>query len=179
MLAHCDLLGLVDRFDLEVKDRRRKADLLEALMSTRQVRVLGLLESLPMSALRRAAVALGVERRPRRKTELVAKLVDLQTSYEAQAVGSTDEVPGEMTGRDIQADFQKGLIDVDALDGREVRGTKRLRQKKPLLVVMERDFPDELVPGEIELLTPFRDRLLEGIGTQVENGDEGGGKGRE
>ena len=64
---------------------------------------------------------------------------------------------------------------VNGREGRQVEDTSR-RRRKPLLVIMEGDFPDDLAPGESDLLTPFRDRLLEGIGTRVEKRDEGSGK---
>ena len=97
MLAHCDLLGLVDRFDLEVKDRRRKADLLKALMSARQVTMRGLLEALSMSALGRAAAALGIEQRPRKKTELVAAAIVVggDASQGTSTGGSAEDSYGE------------------------------------------------------------------------------------
>ena len=100
MLAHCDLLGLVDRFDLEVKDRRRKADLVEALVSARQVTMRGLLKVLPLSCLRRLAKTMGIEQRPRKKTELVDELIDFddQTLQKATTVTSADEAPAKKTG---------------------------------------------------------------------------------
>ncbi len=74
-LGRDDLVAAVDRFELSVADRRVRAQLIDALASSRKATLADLLEPLARDQLKELCRALDLDDRGRSKAELVARLL--------------------------------------------------------------------------------------------------------
>ena len=73
-LSREELISVVERFELEVADRRKKDDLLEAVASSRKATLSDVLPDLNRERLKELCVALGLDDGGREKATLVARL---------------------------------------------------------------------------------------------------------
>src|SRR2546421_6149463 len=76
VLGRDDLLACLDHYGLEVRDRRVKDDLVDALASTRKARLDEVLPTLPRDSLKAACRALGLDDAGKDKLLLVERLVN-------------------------------------------------------------------------------------------------------
>src|SRR5215212_7165990 len=73
-LKRDELLAAIDRFGLEVHDRRARAGLIEALAGSRKAALASTLEDLPRTRLKEICRALDLDDSGREKAVLVARL---------------------------------------------------------------------------------------------------------
>jgi len=70
-----ELIAVVERFELEVADRRKKDDLLEAVASSKKATLANFLPDLSRERLRELCVGLGLDYSGREKVVLIVRLV--------------------------------------------------------------------------------------------------------
>src|SRR5437870_12560595 len=75
VLGRDDLLACLDHYGLEVRDRRVKDDLVDALASSRKARLDEVLATLPPDSLKAACRALGLDDAGKEQVVLVERLV--------------------------------------------------------------------------------------------------------
>jgi type I restriction enzyme M protein len=73
-LSREELISVVERFELEVADRRKKDDLLEAVASSRKATLADVLPNLSRERLKELCVALGLDDGGREKAPLIERL---------------------------------------------------------------------------------------------------------
>ena len=73
-LSREELISVVERFELEVADRRKKDDLLEAVASSRKATLADVLPDLSRERLKELCVALGLDDGGREKAALIERL---------------------------------------------------------------------------------------------------------
>jgi type I restriction enzyme M protein len=73
-LSREELISVVERFELEVSDRRKKDDLLEAVASSRKATLADVLPDLSRERLKELCVALGLDDGGREKATLIERL---------------------------------------------------------------------------------------------------------
>ena len=88
VLSANDLRYLVDLNDIEVADRRVRADLVDALVRSRRVDLSEDLEGLSRNALKAACRALGLDDGGRAKAVIVARLLGTDSIPETESRGS-------------------------------------------------------------------------------------------
>src|SRR6266478_8784694 len=76
VLGRDDLLTCLDHYSLEVRDRRVKDDLVDALASSRKTLLDEVLTTLPRDSLKAACRALGLDDAGKEKIVLVERLVN-------------------------------------------------------------------------------------------------------
>ena len=74
-LSREELVSVVERFELEVADRRKKDDLLEAVASSKKATLAEVLPDLSRERLKEVCVALGLDDGGREKATLIERLV--------------------------------------------------------------------------------------------------------
>jgi hypothetical protein len=124
-LSREELISVVERFGLEVADRRKKDDLFEAVASSRKATLADVLPDLSRERLKELCVALGLDDGGREKATLIERLAG--TGKEAaespkpeptakgngaskgSATTTIDLAPGEkLTRRALRAGFSPG-----------------------------------------------------------------------
>ena len=70
-----ELISVVERFELEVADRRKKDHLLETVVASNKARLADILAALGRERLRELCVGLGLDYRGREKVVLIQRLV--------------------------------------------------------------------------------------------------------
>jgi type I restriction enzyme M protein len=70
-----ELLSVVERFKLEVADRRKKDDLLETVAASNKARLADILPALGRERLRELCAGLGLDYRGKEKVVLIQRLV--------------------------------------------------------------------------------------------------------
>ncbi len=79
-LSREELISFVERFELEVADRRKKGGLLEAVASSRKVALADFLPDLGRERLRKLCAGLGLDYSGREKVVLIERLVGTSQS---------------------------------------------------------------------------------------------------
>lgn len=125
-LGRDDLLACLDQYGLEVRDRRVKDDLVDALASSRKARIDEMLPTLSRESLKDACRALGLDDSGREKTVLVERLVNGSASdagalpsktTNGSANGGVEITEGKLTTDQLErylwsaADILRGQID--------------------------------------------------------------------
>ena len=126
VLGRDDLLACLDHYSLEVRDRRVKDDLVDALASSRKARLDEVLATLPRDSLKAACRALGLDDAGKEKVVLVERLVNGHAGTtppeasrnDAPAREARPELPaGKLTTEQLErylwsaADILRGQID--------------------------------------------------------------------
>ncbi len=84
-LGRDDLLACPDHYGLEVRDRRVKDDIVDALASSRKARLDEMLSTLSRDSLKSACRALGLDESGKEKATLVERLVNGHTQVAEQS----------------------------------------------------------------------------------------------
>jgi type I restriction enzyme M protein len=102
VLGRNDLLASLDHYSLEVRDRRVKDDLVDALASSRKAQLDEMLTTLPRDSLKAACRALGLDDAGKEKVVLVERLMNGDAGT-TPPEGSRNGSPVQAVERDLPA----------------------------------------------------------------------------
>ncbi|WP_437487080.1 N-6 DNA methylase [Sorangium sp. So ce1014] len=126
LLPRADLTALADRFEVDLPDRRKKAAIVDAMLSAPGLRAEGLLRALPLGQLKGLCRTLDLDARARDKATLVARLLgEASSQIDARDVEGTDEAPSARPGAESEA--QEGRLTKELIVGCLLEAAKLLR----------------------------------------------------
>ncbi|WP_437578530.1 N-6 DNA methylase [Sorangium sp. So ce887] len=126
LLPRADLTALADRFGVDLPDRRKKAAIIDAMLSAPELQVEELLRALRIDELKELCRALGLDARGRDKTVLVARLLEDRSPESAArgAAGAQGAVAARLGPRSAAQD---GRLTKEQIVGCLLEADKLLR----------------------------------------------------